>query len=314
MREVCLILVLAALQGCKTKKVQKEQADWLGRFGTTAPPGTIAVNDSLFCDRTEASNFYWLEYEYWVKTVMGQGSTVDSATGMDTTGWWQYTGAGNQYSYLRHPAYLDFPVVGVTYQQAITYSAWRSDRVMELMLIGAGIIEERTGQTADSRFTIEGFYATDSLKAYHHLPYPDYSLPTYEEWQIALNASDSLAMANLKECKGTKKADYVGPFFLYCADQVLGDRFVVNSIEQHDHRSPEHIVKTDCFNCPGNIIWHMRGNVAELSAVPTQVLGGAWSNTLDTILLDQPFPSNAPHFTTGFRNVCRWRKWTGARQ
>lgn len=311
MRVVYLIIVLVVLQGCKTRRAMKEQKDWLHSFGTMAPPGTIALNDSLYCDRTEATNLYWLEYESWISKVMG-GTSADPATVLDTVGWHRYI--GGTYSYLRHPAYRRYPVVGLTHEQATAYSAWRSDRVMEVMLINAGIIEELPDHTAENRFTIEAFYGTDSLSAHHHLPYPDYTLPTVEEWRIALKVSDSLAAVHLKKCRRTRKADFEGPFFVHCADQVLGDRFVINSAEQKDRRGPEQIVETYCMDCPGNIIWHLRGNVAELSALPTQVLGGALSNSLDTILLDQPFPNNAPDFATGFRNVCQWRKWNGTRQ
>lgn len=32
------------------------------------PPGTVKINDTLFTDECEVSNFSWQEFEYWTKT------------------------------------------------------------------------------------------------------------------------------------------------------------------------------------------------------------------------------------------------------
>ena len=37
-------------------------------------------------------------------------------------------------NYLRHPAYGEYPVVGVSWIQAVEYANWRTDRVNELNL------------------------------------------------------------------------------------------------------------------------------------------------------------------------------------
>ena len=37
-------------------------------------------------------------------------------------------------SYLRHPAFSDYPVVGVSWIQAYEYAEWRTDRYQELIL------------------------------------------------------------------------------------------------------------------------------------------------------------------------------------
>ena len=42
-------------------------------------------------------------------------------------------------NYLRHPAYADYPVVGVSWVQAVEFSNWRTDRVNELILEEEGI-------------------------------------------------------------------------------------------------------------------------------------------------------------------------------
>jgi len=37
-------------------------------------------------------------------------------------------------NYLRHPAYAEYPVVGVNWLQAVQYAEWRTDRVNEYIL------------------------------------------------------------------------------------------------------------------------------------------------------------------------------------
>ena len=47
--------------------------------------------------------------------------------------------------YLRHPAYRDYPVVGVSWIQANEYCKWRTDRVNEYILAREGILEWEMG-------------------------------------------------------------------------------------------------------------------------------------------------------------------------
>ena len=43
--------------------------------------------------------------------------------------------------YFRHPAYQDYPVVGVNWLQATDYAAWRTDRVNEYIMDREKIIK-----------------------------------------------------------------------------------------------------------------------------------------------------------------------------
>jgi formylglycine-generating enzyme required for sulfatase activity len=40
--------------------------------------------------------------------------------------------------YFRHPAYNNYPVVGVSWVQANDYCAWRSDRANEMIMVRKG--------------------------------------------------------------------------------------------------------------------------------------------------------------------------------
>ena len=310
------VIILALLAGCAAQRLEKQHAHGLAAFGNSAPPGTIALNDSLYYDRSEVANFSWLEYEFWVMSVFGRESEQHRAVLPDTSVWDRSVAYGEPYrsSYLRHPAYRNYPTVGVTCEQVLAYSKWRSDRVMEYYLVRAGVIPFRHGQATADYFSIEGFYATDSLKAYHHLPYPSYTLPTHAEWRVAVAVADSLAHVNLPRCKKLRTSEFRGASFGECSELVKKGQFIINSRKGIDQAAGDATTPTYCSRCEADLIWQLRGNVSELSADSSLVLGGGWTDPLDSIILDSPLPSHAPDVATGFRNACHWRKWDGVRR
>ena len=117
-----LLLLALFLLSFKYTTAQKE-----------SPPGTIQVTENFFFDKTEISNINWTEYLYWTQNKYGENSDKYLSIYPDSNVW----GENNAYkkSYLNHPAYNHFPVVGVTHEQAIAFCSWRSDRVNEFLYI-----------------------------------------------------------------------------------------------------------------------------------------------------------------------------------
>ena len=95
------------------------------------PPGTVQINDTLFADETEISNFSWQEYEFWNASIYGKNSKEHLATLPDTLVWREKNSHNEPYVqyYYRHPAYKEFPVVGISYEQAVAFCKWRTERV-----------------------------------------------------------------------------------------------------------------------------------------------------------------------------------------
>jgi len=112
----------------------------------TAPrdnkPRKITVS-SFYMDQYEIRNIDWREYTNWMKAVFGKTAPRLVQKSMpDATVWREELAYNEPYleNYFTHPAYDQYPVVGVTWEQAMDYCQWRTDRVNELALVRAGII------------------------------------------------------------------------------------------------------------------------------------------------------------------------------
>ena len=168
---------------------------------------------SFYIDETEVTNQFYTEYLYWLKKVYGNEEQifVYKKALPDTLVWRQKLGYMENYveNYLRHPAYKDYPVVGVNWLQAMDFCKWRTDRVNEAILIRGGFLQPNNlsgEQTAyDMDAYLNGRYIVPEDKKINKLPnlgstekdgtrnvtiadgilLPRFRLPTEAEWEYA---------------------------------------------------------------------------------------------------------------------------------
>ncbi|WP_109694769.1 SUMF1/EgtB/PvdO family nonheme iron enzyme [Chitinophaga deserti] len=176
-------------------------------------PRRITVS-SFYIDENEVSNINYREYLFWLNRVYGEsfpdvyrGALPDSLV-------WRSELAYNEplvEYYFRHPAYNDYPVVGVSWKQATDYAKWRSNRVNEKLLIDAGllsqadIMNQADDNTFDSKAYLAGLYegtpgkmSKSAKKQFSNadgsprgaqfedgIMLPNYRLPTEAEWEYA---------------------------------------------------------------------------------------------------------------------------------
>ncbi|WP_417589661.1 SUMF1/EgtB/PvdO family nonheme iron enzyme [Owenweeksia hongkongensis] len=91
--------------------------------GTSNIPGL----HNTFLDKTEITNIAWKEYLYDIKEQEGADSDEYKQALPDLAVWEMAYGE----NFTASKAYDDYPLVGVSYQQAIAYCEWRSERVSE---------------------------------------------------------------------------------------------------------------------------------------------------------------------------------------
>ena len=95
---------------------------------------------SFYMDETEVANQDWLDYLHWISVTYPQDAELYYNALPDTLVWRNPLSYNEPYvdNYLRHPAFQDYPVVGVSWDQAQDYCVWRTDRVNENILRETG--------------------------------------------------------------------------------------------------------------------------------------------------------------------------------
>ncbi|MFK8038432.1 MAG: SUMF1/EgtB/PvdO family nonheme iron enzyme [Crocinitomicaceae bacterium] len=123
-------------------------------------PRRVSVS-SFYIDQFEVTNFNWLEYLYWIKRTYSEFPMIYRNALPDTNCWRSPLGYNEPYVeyYLRHPSYQNYPVVGVSWNQANDFCKWRTDRVNEYILIREGVLAMNPDQDGEP-FTTES-YLTD---------------------------------------------------------------------------------------------------------------------------------------------------------
>ena len=100
------------------------------------PPNGVYLRDSVFIDETEIANVHYLEYLHYVEKDSSRSFYLSQLP--DTTCWLKEFApedSVSEYSwdYLRSPVYRYFPLVGVSYEQAMNYCKWRGRAILDVI-------------------------------------------------------------------------------------------------------------------------------------------------------------------------------------
>ncbi|QYS90234.1 gliding motility lipoprotein GldJ [Flavobacterium covae] len=103
---------------------------------------------SFYMDETEVTNIMYMEYLDWIKRVFPPTEEnykhIYNGALPDTLVWRNRLGYNETMTnnYLRHPAYSQYPVVGVNWLQATDFAKWRTNQVNESLLEREGYMKK----------------------------------------------------------------------------------------------------------------------------------------------------------------------------
>jgi len=130
---------------------------------------TVTVQ-SFYLDQTEIANIHWLEYLHYIERDSSEAFFQSALP--DTTVWEKELAYNTPYvsNYLRYPGFRYYPVVGVSWDQAVDYCRWRTEAVNKQKAM---------------EYYGEDYIDGDIPPVESGIYLPEFRLPTEAEWEYA---------------------------------------------------------------------------------------------------------------------------------
>lgn len=266
------------------------------------PPNGIWLKDNLFIDATEVAHLDWLEFIHYLAKldtlpdddiVNKQSVEIELS---ESTLYIHYDNFGYRIESLgfeyneNNKLFLFHPVVGISYEQALAYSKWRSRIVTKLY-------NQRLEELGYARRVLFQF-----------------RLPTEDEWELAAkNAklSNSTRFFSKKESRELNKVLQQNNLTKLEWYKISRPTFVCKYPLTHPQNNTPIVLEG--ANMLGDIakgersklgILHLFGNVAEMLSTKGIAKGGSWVHNAEDCQISKRQTYNAPTEWLGFRNVC----------
>lgn len=282
------ILLFTGVNSFAQKALYKHPADhWAPIPSGTCKLGngdTVGVK-AFWMSKTEISNFEYREFVAWVAK---SGDTAKLRHILPDTLVWRAKLSYNEpyvEYYFRHPAYADYPVVGVSHEAAKLYCVWLTEifnaRLQELF-------PKLKARAVEVRLPTETEWVWAARGGHKEMPYP---------WggPYLRNAQGDF-MCNISRL-GDESISF----------DPKGEPFVIrrSSIDQMTGKSYPDVTAPVKSYWPNDYgLYNMSGNVAEMLAQAGVAKGGSWFTGGYDAQIDAPDPhlgNTAPTSYIGFR-------------
>ncbi len=242
-------------------------------FKNSEPPGTVMVKEGLFMDKEEITNSMWRAFaEGWLLNVENDTAQYKNML-QDSTVWYSLRGGeAKRYmtDYATSSEFANYPVVGITYEQALAYCSWRTDRVNEML---------RKSQKSSFKPIL-------------------YRLPTEAEWEFAAagkldTAKFPYGYESTKE--RFKNGDSAKMFNCYYRDFDS----IANNL--YGKVLPVNWGKPNAYG-----IYNIIGNAGEMVSEKGLAKGGFYDLPVQYCKIKEQSSYNSPNRYLGFRCVCTY--------
>lgn len=241
--------------------------------------GDTLEGEAFYMSTSEVSNAHYRNFLQYMQEK--DGGEIQASWKVDSTVWKEFAHKGSNPManfYHQHPAYNDYPVVGITLEGAKAYCAY---------------LNEILNKDTDNKYTYEA------------------SLPTRTQW---LRASYTAHQPSYPYAwKGyylrNDKGDFMCNFYHVSAEKIHRDKegqLVLENVKNAPADLSQMELTAPVFSYWPSLVglYNMNGNVAELTA-DGLVCGGSWNDPGYDVRNDSYFTYEKPTNTIGFRPILK---------
>jgi formylglycine-generating enzyme required for sulfatase activity len=279
-------------------------------FWMINPPNCQLLYNNVFIDETEIINLNWLEYMFYVKRDSSQefykSQLIDSTFHLNI----------GSFEYLHHPRFRNYPVVGVSYEQAKAYCKWRSN------VVNVELKNLKNNYFSELRKTLKNV----GLEVYY-----EFRLPTIEEWEYAAQGglkfedyphgiiekfykiknddfvSKGEKISEVRKCVESLKEDFKKGMGVFGIQANVKEKYWIKTTNSYVDCTEYGVVPTTEvheFNSNNFKLFNMTGNVAEMTAEKGIAKGGSFKENYDSFNIKTNFKYESSQNWLGFRCIC----------